>query len=387
MTFKDKEFLESLNNSLISYSNKLFLTRQCVEIRKIILFKTKQLLSRLFEDFEMQTFGSFATDLSLPTSDVDITISLDGQNVLYQISEALKAEKWVSFTSVKYIADAKVPVIKFTSKQWFGGLQVDIVQRKPDGAVDLVNRWREKYPNLQRLVLILKQWLIWKQLDIPFEGGLGGFALINMIVAVISQDTSSDHDVSLARQFLKFFQVFGEKFNFYENAISLDRGAVIKKSALSLAQKQEMLKFTNDGLLIIDPLNPFNNVTKGLFRFPFLIHEFANQLQRFKDCRSMFKFSKTIILSKFMDINIDTITEAQDNCAAIVFNIERVCKGFNFTIDNDSNFDEILKFLRPSRKYEYFDYPVKAVLDSSEGSSFGRISGDSLDTDSIQKIN
>ena len=88
-----------------------------------------------------------------------------------------------------------------------------------------------------------------------------------------------------------------------------------------------------------------------------------------------------------MDINIDTITEAQDNCAAIVFNIERVCKGFNFTIDNDSNFDEILKFLRPSRKYEYFDYPVKAVLDSSEGSSFGRISGDSLDTDSIQKIN
>jgi DNA polymerase sigma len=231
---------------------------------------------------------------------------------------------------------------------------------------------------LKRLVLILKIWLQHKRLDVVYDGGLGGYALINMLVVVSKTDSHPNHEFSLARQFVRFFEIFGEKFNCYEHAISLAVGTVIKKEEQVADPKWDVLKIGNGGIHIIDPINPYNNITKGLFRYPFLVQEFKTQLELFKEARKTFKFSRTLVFSDLFSVNIDSVLDAQEYCTRTMFTIDRVSKGFNLSIENDENFEDILKFLRPSKKYDYYDYTVKPIPDSSDGSSVSRISGESL---------
>lgn len=142
-------------------------------------------------DAEFYVYGSFATGLSLPWSDIDIVIKLPqtyySYTVLDSIENNLKKKKWVE--DVKIIKNASIPVLKINCTKQYHNKKIDISiqENKHNGllCVELVKDYLNMYPPVRPLVLILKQFLYHLNLNDTYIGGLSSYALILMIVYLI----------------------------------------------------------------------------------------------------------------------------------------------------------------------------------------------------------
>ena len=105
-------------------------------------------------------FGSCATGLNLPNSDIDLLVYLPDTkegNMINKLTQALlKAGICKSIDPLKH---AKVPIIKLQDKE--SGMNVDISFNRTNGnyCVKLVKHLLKKYPELKPLLLVLKCFL------------------------------------------------------------------------------------------------------------------------------------------------------------------------------------------------------------------------------------
>ena len=92
-------------------------------------------------------FGSFATDLYLPTSDIDMVIlNSERQNPIHKLAAELRKQSFIRNISV--ITRARVPLIKFEDS--LTGIQMDISFDMINGPrnVDVVNNLLQEYPQV-----------------------------------------------------------------------------------------------------------------------------------------------------------------------------------------------------------------------------------------------
>ena len=108
-----------LHNDILDYSSRV---TQAISYLKdiklyIINFLEKKIKESLQENFMIDLYGSFATDLSIESSDIDITIKFENEKTETQIKENIE-KLCVSFNNLKLfetvtpITSASVPVIK-----------------------------------------------------------------------------------------------------------------------------------------------------------------------------------------------------------------------------------------------------------------------------------
>lgn len=129
-------------------------------------------------------FGSFSTGLYLPTSDIDVVIFGKWQNLpLITLEKALKACNYA--TDIKVLSNATVPIIKFTDIET--GLRVDISFNMLNSveAARFVGSQVCCLPALRHLVLTLKQFLLIRDLNEVFTGGISSYALILMCISFL----------------------------------------------------------------------------------------------------------------------------------------------------------------------------------------------------------
>ena len=116
-------------------------------------------------------YGSHATGLCLPWSDIDIVVKPNThsstQIVLELISQTLKKRDWAD--NIKVIPSATVPVIKIVCSNHYLNKRVDITIHDPGhnglACVELVKSYMDWYPNLKPLTLVLKQFLYYLNLN------------------------------------------------------------------------------------------------------------------------------------------------------------------------------------------------------------------------------
>jgi non-canonical poly(A) RNA polymerase PAPD5/7 len=119
------------------------------------------------------------------------------------------------------ISKAKVPIIKFVDR--VTGLRVDISFENMSGvtAVSTFKEWTTQYHAMPILVTLIKQFLLMRDLNEVYSGGLGGFSTTCLVVSMLQQMPAPLSD-NLGELLLSFLELYGTKFNMLENGISLN---------------------------------------------------------------------------------------------------------------------------------------------------------------------
>ncbi|CAO3624738.1 unnamed protein product [Cunninghamella blakesleeana] len=223
-----KGFFYEVNN-FISYLEP---TAPEILLRDYLIHKIKFTVRKLWSGAEVIVFGSFATNIYLPDSDIDLTIQLppkvhNSSSRYIQLAKALNADG-VSDGPPDTILSASVPVIKFQDR--LTNLKVDITMNSYNGveACRHIRQMLKKYPGLRELTLFVKYYLSQLELNEVFTGGLGGYATVCLVLSFLQRHPKVASGMinpkdNIGVLLLDFFDLYGNNFRLGDIAISVYR--------------------------------------------------------------------------------------------------------------------------------------------------------------------
>ncbi|VCX41354.1 unnamed protein product, partial [Gulo gulo] len=190
--------------------------------------------------------------------DIDLVVFGKWENLpLWTLEEALRKHKVADEDSVKVLDKATVPIIKLTDS--FTEVKVDISFNVQNGvrAADLIKDFTKKYPVLPYLVLVLKQFLLQRDLNEVFTGGIGSYSLFLMAVSFLQLHPREDAcipNTNYGVLLIEFFELYGRHFNYLKTGIRIkDGGSYVAKDEV---QKNMLDGYRPSMLYIEDPLQP-----------------------------------------------------------------------------------------------------------------------------------
>ncbi|KAM4593330.1 terminal nucleotidyltransferase 4B [Odontesthes bonariensis] len=237
------------------------------KMRLEVVDRIKGVIHDLWPSAEVQVFGSFSTGLYLPTSDIDLVVFGKWETLpLWTLEEALRKRNVADENSIKVLDKATVPIIKLTDS--FTEVKVDISFNVKSGvkAARLIKEFKEKYPVLPYLVLVLKQFLLQRDLNEVFTGGIGSYSLFLMAVSFLQlhyRDDVCSPNINIGVLLIEFFELYGRHFNYLKTGIRIkDGGCYVAKDEV---QKNMMDGYRPSMLYIEDPLQPDNDVGRSSY--------------------------------------------------------------------------------------------------------------------------
>ncbi|CAA0815976.1 Nucleotidyltransferase family protein [Striga hermonthica] len=264
---RSKSPMLRLHKEILDFCEFLSPTPEEQESRNAAIESVSDVVKYIWPSAEVEVFGSFKTGLYLPSSDIDVVIL--GSNVrspqmgLHALSRAL-SQRGIA-KKIQVIAKARVPIIKFVEKK--SGMAFDIsfdVENGPKAAEyikDAVSKW----PPLRPLCLILKVFLQQRELNEVYTGGIGSYALLSMLIAMLRthHDGRGSPEHNLGVLLVNFFEMYGCKLNNVDVGVSCNgRGIFFPKSIKG---------FSVDGrpflIAIEDPQAPDNDIGKNSFNY------------------------------------------------------------------------------------------------------------------------
>ncbi|XP_065145614.1 terminal nucleotidyltransferase 4B [Paramisgurnus dabryanus] len=237
------------------------------QMRLEVVARIQRVIKDLWPSAEVQVFGSFSTGLYLPTSDIDLVVFGNWETLpLWTLEEALRKRQVADENTIKVLDKATVPIIKLTDSRT--EVKVDISFNVQSGvkAANLIKDFKQQYPVLPYLVMVLKQFLLQRELNEVFTGGIGSYSLFLMAVSFLQlhyrEDVNSPNP-NLGVLLIEFFELYGRHFNYLKTGIRIKDGG-------SYVAKDEVQKGMLDGyrpsmLYIEDPLQPGNDVGRSSY--------------------------------------------------------------------------------------------------------------------------
>ena len=254
-------------------------------MRQLVVDRIKDVIQSLWPAAKVEIFGSFRTGLYLPTSDIDLVVFGKWDDLpLWTLENELTKQGICDKDNVKVLDKASVPIVKLTDKAT--DVRVDISFNMTNGVQSAKNirDFMKKFPNLKYLVLVLKQFLLQRDLNEVFTGGISSYSLILMTVSFLQMHPRIDstfEDANLGVLLIEFFELYGKKFNYLRTGISVRNGG-------AYLPKEEIQKNMENGykpslLCIEDPLNSRNDVGRSSYgalhvkqAFEYAYHELVN---------------------------------------------------------------------------------------------------------------
>ncbi|XP_073986398.1 terminal nucleotidyltransferase 4B-like [Rhodnius prolixus] len=263
----DPRPIVGLHQEILDFYEYMSPTPEEHSMRKQVVRNIEAIVLELWPAARVEVFGSFRTGLYLPTSDIDLVVIGDWVNLpLRTLEDALLVKGICDKDSIKVLDKATVPIVKLTDKQ--SKVKVDISFNMNNGvrSAELIKDFKAKFSALGKLVLVLKQFLLQRDLNEVFHGGISSYSLILMTVSFLQLHPRADvlhPDCNLGVLLIEFFELYGRKFNYIKTAIRIKNGG-------TYISKQEMQKEMKDGhrpsvLCIEDPLTPGNDIGRGSY--------------------------------------------------------------------------------------------------------------------------
>ncbi|KAK6353148.1 hypothetical protein TWF696_005138 [Orbilia brochopaga] len=259
-------------------------------VRHDLVRRLRKIVQSTWPDADIQAFGSFAAEIYLPTSDMDIVVmsrqffqtskpKYDTVGNIRKLTRILRDSDVAQSHSVVPIVGAKVPIIKY--KDRLTGLSVDISFENASGLIAnrTFKQWKEVYPEMPKLALLLKHFLAVRKINEPFNGGLGSFSLICMIVSLLqlmpeasSGNWYEEEHTALGWLLMEFLELYGTKFNYVTTGITVKNPGYFRKS-----DRKDLFNPSKTGLLVIeDPNNPKNNISKASYKIKEVLRSFSD---------------------------------------------------------------------------------------------------------------
>ena len=229
----------------------------------------KSVENSLGEDYHLKMYGSRATKLCLPWSDIDYVISCN----ITKYYEPLKLlndyllginEKEKFFLDMKYISGASIPVLKIFSNNEYHKISLDISMENPEHhgeeCVNYIKQKIKEYDTLTPLTFALKTILQKALLNDPYKGGLSSYGVILLIIHFLNIQQKKGNDISmdnLGKLFYDILYYYGSEYDI-TNPIIVEESQNIQK-IISIHQFQLM----KNEFILVDPLNISNNVARN----------------------------------------------------------------------------------------------------------------------------
>ncbi|XP_046677397.1 terminal nucleotidyltransferase 4B-like isoform X2 [Homalodisca vitripennis] len=264
----DSRGIVGLHQEIEDFYKYMTPTEEEHQMRIGVVKKIESIVHSLWPSAKVEVFGSFSTGLYLPTSDIDLVVLGQWNHLpLHTLENALLNSKISKSENVRVLDKASVPIIKLTDQMC--DVKVDISFNMNNGlkSAQLIKNMRKKYPVLGKLVLVLKQFLLQRNLNEVFTGGISSYSLILMTISFLQlhprQAPDGFADQNLAVLLIEFFELYGRKFNYMKTAIRVKEGG-------TYIAKEEVQKDMIDGhrpsmLCIEDPLTPGNDIGRGSY--------------------------------------------------------------------------------------------------------------------------
>lgn len=282
-----KEIADWLNMEIRDFVNYISPSSDEIITRNKVIAALKKSISDFWPGTTVHVFGSCATDLYLPGSDIDMVVvsdtgSYENASRLYQLSTFLRTNKLA--TEVEVIAHAKVPIIKFVDPK--SRLHIDVSFERTNGidAAKRIRRWLVSTPGLRELVLVVKQFLRTRRLNNVHVGGLGGYATIIMcyhflrLHPKITTDAMSALD-NLGVLLIEFFELYGRNFSYDDLVLALDPENEEPKYVRKLKSPLQHSARSLFAIIIQDPADPSNNITRSSYNLRDLKKAFGGAYQ------------------------------------------------------------------------------------------------------------
>lgn len=262
------KWLTSEINDFISYISP---SKDEIESRNHTIKKLRIAVRKLWPDATLHVFGSYATDLYLPGSDIDCVVTSksankDHRSYLYELARYLKSKQ--IGTQIEVIAKARVPIIKFVDIS--SGLHIDVSFERLNGIeiAKVIRNWIDDTPGLRELVLVIKQFLKSRRINEVHTGGLGGLSVVCLVYSFLylhpklrTQDI--DPRENLGVLLIDFFELYGKNFSYENVALSFqdDIPKYMPKSHWRALPPSR----SSMTLAIQDPLDISNNISRSSY--------------------------------------------------------------------------------------------------------------------------
>ncbi|XP_078395207.1 terminal nucleotidyltransferase 4A isoform X3 [Cetorhinus maximus] len=260
-TMKYNMGVTGLHEEIMDFYNFVSPRPEEETMRKEVVKRIESVIKELWPAADVQIFGSFSTGLYLPTSDIDLVVFGKWKNPPLQLLEqALRRRNIAEPHSIK------VPIIKLTDQET--EVKVDISFNVETGvkAAQFIKDFVKGYPVLPYLILVLKQFLLQRDLNEVFTGGISSYSLILMAISFLQLHPRIDArrpSVNLGVLLVEFFELYGRHFNYLKTGIRIRSGG-------AYVAKDEIMKNMTNGyrpsmLCIEDPLVPGNDVGRSSY--------------------------------------------------------------------------------------------------------------------------
>ncbi|KAL9546783.1 hypothetical protein MBANPS3_006491 [Mucor bainieri] len=303
-------------------------TRIEIKLREYLVHRIRTAVQAKWPSATVSVFGSFSTTLYLPNSDIDLVVQFppSTQLRLRNLASTLVQEDICRDPQV--IENASVPVIKFADTMT--NLKVDIILNSTSGldSAKEINNMLVKYPGLRPISLVVKHLLSLRALNEVFSGGLGGYAIVCLVVSFLQihpkvASGAIDPMQNLGVLLLDFFQLYGLNFNLDDTGIDVrGEGSYYDKSGIICRNGRAVFS-------IKDPLDASNDIGMKSFNSSLVVRAFKyaylsmtdkafameselrhNKYKKLND-RTLESHKRASILSAFLYISTDFMKQRQ----------------------------------------------------------------------------
>ncbi|KAJ9587332.1 hypothetical protein L9F63_019159 [Diploptera punctata] len=256
-----------LHEEIEDFYNYMSPTPEEHELRFNVVRRIEKVVLSLWPQAKVEIFGSFRTGLYLPTSDIDLVVIGNWETLpLRTLEQSLLEHDIAEPNSLKVLDKATVPIVKLTDKT--SDVKVDISFNMSNGvkSAELIKEFKRRFPVLSKLVLVLKQFLLQRDLNEVFTGGISSYSLILMTISFLQlhpRQNAFCPGANLGVLLIEFFELYGRKFNYMKTGIRVKNGG-------TYISKEEVLRDMVDGhrpslLCIEDPLTPGNDIGRSSY--------------------------------------------------------------------------------------------------------------------------
>ncbi|KAL0962103.1 hypothetical protein UPYG_G00335700 [Umbra pygmaea] len=259
--------VDGLHEEVVDFYNFMSPRPEEAAMRKDVVDRIEAVIKELWPTAKVQIFGSFSTGLYLPTSDIDLVVFGKWERPpLQQLEQALRNHNVAEHGTIKVLDKASVPIIKLTDQDT--DVKVDISFNVETGvkAAQFIKDYTKRYPVLPYLIFVLKQFLLQRDLNEVFTGGISSYSLILMVISFLQLHPRIDArnpNINLGVLLIEFFELYGRHFNYLKTAIRIKNGG-------AYMAKEDIMKVMTNGyrpsmLCIEDPLLPGNDVGRSSY--------------------------------------------------------------------------------------------------------------------------
>ncbi|KAL6108922.1 tent4a [Pungitius sinensis] len=259
--------INGLHEEIVDFFNFMSPRPEEEAMRRAVVNRIESVIKDMWPTARVEIFGSFSTGLYLPSSDIDLVVFGKWDHPpLQELERALRKHNVAGPYPIKVLDKATVPIIKLTDHETEVKVDISFNVETAVKAAQFIKSYLKKYTVLPPLIFVLKQFLLQRDLNEVFTGGISSYSLILMAISFLQLHPRIDTrraNINLGILLIEFFELYGRDFNYMKTGIRVKNGG-------AYASKEEMLKAIGSEnrpsmLCIEDPIQPGNDVGRSSY--------------------------------------------------------------------------------------------------------------------------